>query len=60
MRNGLVREGLEKIAAAFASVDHVGPVSVADFEEVTDTEDRALLCRDAFERVSLLLGKVGL
>ena len=60
MRNGLVREGLEKIAAAFASVDHIGPVSVADFEEVTDPEDRALLCRDAFERVSLLLGKVGL
>jgi hypothetical protein len=60
MRHGLVREGLEKIAAAFASVDHIGPVSVADFEEVTDPEDRAVLCRDAFERVSMLLGKVGL
>ena len=59
MRHGLVREGLEKIAAAFASVDHVGPQSAADFDEVTDPEARALLCRDAFERVSLLLGKVG-
>ncbi len=60
VQHGLVREGLEKIAAAFASLDHVGPVSVADFEEVIDLEDRALLCRDAFERVSLLLRKVGL
>jgi hypothetical protein len=57
--HGLVREGLDKIAAAFASVDHVGPVSVADFEEVTDSEDRALLCRDAFERINALLEKVG-
>lgn len=60
MQHGLVREGLVKVAAAFASVEHVGPVSVADFDEVTDPEDRALLCRDAFERVSMLLGKVGL
>ena len=55
MRRGLVREGLDKIAAAFASVDHVGPQSAADFDEVTDPEARALLCRDAFERIDALL-----
>ena len=53
--HGLVREGLEKIAEKFASPGHVGPKFVADFEEITDPEERELIQRDAFERVGYLL-----
>jgi hypothetical protein len=43
----------------FASERHVGPSSVADFEELTDAEDRALRQREAFELVDRLLAKLG-
>ncbi|MEN6441149.1 MAG: hypothetical protein ABFD97_21485 [Syntrophobacter sp.] len=56
----LVREGLSKIAKHFASERKVGPRSVADFEGVTDPEDRELLQRDAYERVSYILKKLGI
>jgi hypothetical protein len=56
--HGLVREGLEKLAEKFASESHVGPKFVADFEEVTGPEERALIQRDAFERVQYLLSKI--
>jgi len=55
VQRGLVLEGLRKIREKFLSPDHVGPKSVADFEELTDPEARAMLQRDAFERVSYLL-----
>ncbi|MDO8737426.1 MAG: hypothetical protein Q7J17_00440 [Candidatus Deferrimicrobium sp.] len=58
MVHGLVREGLKKIADAFASVDRIGPVSVANFEEITDPDDRALRRRDACERVISLLERL--
>lgn len=60
IKHGLVKEGLEKIANKFASVEHVGPKSVADFEELTDPEEREIRERDAFERVNYLLEKLGL
>jgi len=56
----LVREGLLKIAEKFSSPDHVGPQFVADFEEVQDAEERAILLRDAFEKVDYLLHLLGL
>ncbi|MFH0798807.1 MAG: nucleotidyl transferase AbiEii/AbiGii toxin family protein [Pseudomonadota bacterium] len=58
MSHGLVKEGLEKIAEKFASEKHVGPKFVADFEEISDAEERALLQRDAFERAGYLLMKL--
>ena len=58
-KRGLVREGFQKIADKFSSPDHVGPKSVADFEEVTDAEERARLRRDAYERVDYVLRKLG-
>ena len=58
--HGLVKEGLEKIAEQFASEKHVGPKFVADFEEVTDSEEREILERDAYEQVNFLLEKLGL
>ncbi len=54
----LVQEGLAKIAEKFASPDHIGPRFVADFEELTDSDERALLQRDAFERVQALIERV--
>lgn len=59
MSHGLVKEGLEKITEKFASEKHVGPKFVADFEELTDEEERALLQRDTFERVDYLLKRCG-
>jgi len=32
---------------------------VADFEEITDQDERGLRQRDAFERVDYLLGQLG-
>lgn len=59
VEHGLVREGLEKIAKHFASGEHVGPKFVADFEELSDPEERAIRQRDAYERASYLLEKLG-
>lgn len=53
--HGLIREGVEKIRKHFSSPDHIGPKFVADFEEVEDTEERARIMRDAYERVQALL-----
>ena len=58
MSHGLVKEGLAKIADKFATEKHVGPKFVADFEEISDIEERHLLQRDAFERVNYLLQKL--
>ncbi len=58
-KHGLVQEGLEILRGKFASVDHVGPRFVADFEGATDVQQRDRLRRDAFERVRYLLDGVG-
>jgi predicted nucleotidyltransferase len=52
---GLVQDGLKKIADKFATVTHVGPKFVADFEEVQEADTRATLMRDAFEKMDYLL-----
>jgi len=59
LSNKLVQEGLKNIASKFASPEHVGPGHVADFEEMEDSEERAMLQRDAYERVHYLLEKLG-
>lgn len=58
LEHGLVREGIQKIAKHFASESHVGPTAVADFEEISDSEERELIQRDAYERVSYVLSKL--
>jgi hypothetical protein len=55
IENGLVQEGLSKIAGKFASLTHIGPKFVADFEEVKEADERAAPMRDAFEKVDYLL-----
>ena len=49
---------LAKIAEKFASPDHVGPKHVADFENVSNPEERARIQRDAFERVNALISRL--
>ena len=58
--HGLVKEGLEKLAKHFASETHVGPKSVAAFEEITDPEERGIRERDAYERVRYFLKRLGI
>jgi hypothetical protein len=55
LKNKLVQEALANIAEKFASPEHVGPKHVADFEEITDVDERALLQRDSYERINALL-----
>ena len=58
IENKLVREGLHILADKFASVEHVGPVMVADFEDVQDADARAMLLQDIFQRVKYLLERL--
>ncbi len=58
--NGLVKEGLKKIAKHFASEKHLGPKFVADFEEITTGEEREIRERDAYEKVRYLMEKLGM
>ncbi len=60
LKNGLIQEGLVKLAKNFASTEHTGPKFVTAFEEITDEEDRIQMERDAFEHVNYLLLKLGL
>ena len=60
LKHRLVREGLQKIAKHFASENQVGPKSVADFDEITDPEQRDILQRDVYERVNDILTKLGI
>jgi hypothetical protein len=60
MRHGLVNEGLRNINEKFASPDHTGPKAVADFEELTDPEERSIIQRDVYERVQDLLRRLGI
>jgi hypothetical protein len=57
--HGLVKEGLLKIAEKFASPNQIGPKHVADFESISDKEERERIQRDAFERVDYFLRKLG-
>ncbi len=60
LENGLVKEGLQKIAKHFESEKSLGPRFVADFEEITDREEREIKERDAYERVNRLLEELGI
>ncbi len=55
LKNKLAQEALSAIAEKFASPEHVGPRHVADFEEITNKEERDRVQRDAFERVNALI-----
>jgi hypothetical protein len=58
LENHLVQEALANIAEKFASPEHIGPKHVADFDDITDPEERLRVQRDAFERVNVLLSRL--
>ncbi len=60
LKLALVKEGLKKLAGKFATMDHVGPRDVAEFDETLDEEGRTILQRDAFEKVNFLLQQLGI
>ena len=60
LHNSLIREGLRNIADKFGSPEHFGPRSVASFEDISDPEERAIIERDAYERVQDVLRKLGI
>jgi hypothetical protein len=53
--NGLVQEGLQGVAQAFASLTAIGPTSVATIDRYPDPEDRAIVQQGAFRRVQRLM-----
>jgi predicted nucleotidyltransferase len=60
LKLALVKEGLQKIAGKFATLDHIGPKDVAEFDETLDEEERTIRQRDAFERINFLLQQLGI
>jgi len=56
----LIKEGLHLIGENFASEKDVGPKFIADFEEISDPEERELVQRDAYERVNYILSRLGI
>ena len=60
LEHPLIMEGLNIFAEKFQSPDHVGPAFVAGFLEETDPESRALIQRDAFERIYYLFQQTGI
>ena len=60
IKNKLAKEGLEKIKAKFATVKSIGPVWVADFLEISDSEERARVRREAFELIDALMNELGI
>ncbi|MCX6345184.1 MAG: nucleotidyl transferase AbiEii/AbiGii toxin family protein [Armatimonadetes bacterium] len=56
--HGLVKEALGKIAEKFASLEHVGPIQVADFMLLDNAEERERVQRDAFELADYLVRKL--
>ncbi len=54
-RNRLVEEALDIIRSKFSSFDSIGPVQVADFEDIVDQDERDLLMRDVYERIQRFL-----
>lgn len=51
----IVREMREKLSKKFSSVDHAGPVDVANFMDLSDELEIEMIRRDAFEQIQALL-----
>ncbi|MDP0880749.1 hypothetical protein Q6276_28370, partial [Klebsiella variicola] len=51
----LISEGLGKIKAKFKEVNSPGPVWLVNFLDIQDPEERAIVQRDASERINALL-----
>lgn len=54
----IVREMKTKLSEKFASVDHAGPVDIANFMDLSDDQEINMIRRDAFEQVQALLSSI--
>ena len=60
INNTLAKEGFGKIRSKFMDVNSAGPVWVANFLEISDTEEIERVKREAFELVDYIMGKLGI
>jgi len=60
MANNFVKKGLMMVRKIFSSPDSRGPNSLADFLNIEDKEERELVQRDAYQKVSSLLDNLGI
>lgn len=59
LKHSLVKEALGNMAEKFSSPAAVGPTHIVDFEEIEDAAERALIQRDAYERINYFLAALG-
>ncbi len=57
INHGIVREALSNIDMKFQSVEHWGPLAVANFREIEDIDEHTRIKRMAFEIVQALLDR---
>jgi len=57
-KTSTVRKMREKLSEKFASVNHTGPVDVANFMDLSDKQEIEMIRRDAFEQVQALLASI--
>jgi len=57
--NKLIYEGMGKIYTKFDSVDAIGPTWLVRFLDIVDEEEIDRMKRDAYERISTLMEKIG-
>jgi hypothetical protein len=53
--NKLVQEALAILDEKFESPEHVGPVHIVEFMDITDPDDRMRIQRDAYERINYIV-----
>jgi len=58
--NKKVIESIRQMTRLFSSPEDDGPTGIADFLEITDKEERAIIQRDAFEKVQDLIRRLGI
>ncbi|EET62851.1 hypothetical protein BRYFOR_05202 [Marvinbryantia formatexigens DSM 14469] len=54
----IIRDMKQKLQEKFASENHAGPQDVANFLDLSDDEEIAIIKRDAFEQVQALLNMI--
>lgn len=54
----LVQKMRQKLAEKFASTQHVGPVDIANFLGIIDSEERERIQQDAYQKVNYLVSRL--
>jgi hypothetical protein len=58
LNHGLIKESVQLLRKTFASPDSSGPADIANFLEVDEEADRAVLMRDAYETFKALFDTI--